>query len=93
MYIINTADCFEPDSAIAATMGITKQQRLKPDAVLTLFKRQAPQHLGARGSTGDGSRISRKRLALLRPQKRRGSAVQRRSSSQGKLMRKERNQG
>ena len=42
-----TADCFEPDSAIAATMGITKQQRLKPDAVPALFERQAPQHLGA----------------------------------------------
>jgi hypothetical protein len=58
-----TADCFEPDSAIAATMGITKQQRLKPDAVPTLFVRQAPQQLGARGSTGVGSRVSRKRLA------------------------------
>ena len=42
-----TADCFEPDSAIAATMGITKRQRLKPDAVPTIFQRQAPQHQGA----------------------------------------------
>ena len=58
-----TAYCFEPDSAIAATMGITKQQRLKPDVVPTLFERQAPQRLGARGSTGDGSCVSRKRLA------------------------------
>ena len=60
-----TADCFEPESAIAATMGITKQQRLKPDAVPALFERQAPQHLGARGSTGDGLRVSRKRLAAI----------------------------
>ena len=58
-----TADCFEPDSAIAATMGITKRQRLKPDAVPTLFERQAPQHPGAHGSTGGGSRESRKRSA------------------------------
>ena len=28
-----SAYCFEADSVIAATMGITKQQRLKPDAV------------------------------------------------------------
>ena len=71
-----TADCFEPDSAIAATMGITKRQRLKPDAVPTLFERQAPQHLGARWSI---VRAYRGRdQPLLRPQKRRGLVVQRR---------------
>lgn len=58
-----TADCFEPDSAIAATMGINKRQRLKPDAIPTIFERQAPQHPGAHGSTGGGSRESRKRSA------------------------------
>ena len=69
-----TADCFEPDSAIAATMGITKWQRLKPDAVPTIFERQAPQHQGARGSM---VRAYRGRdQSLLRPQKRRGLAVQ-----------------
>ena len=73
-----TADSFEPDSAIAPTMGITKRQRLKPDAVPTIFERQAPhaQHQGARGSMvrAYGGRDQ----PLLRPQKRRGLAVQRR---------------
>ena len=35
-----TADCFEADSAIAATFGISKKRRLKPDAVPTIFYRQ-----------------------------------------------------
>ena len=35
-----TADCFEANSAIAATFGISKKRRLKPDAVPTIFYRQ-----------------------------------------------------
>jgi len=53
-----TEDCFEPDSAIAATMGLTKRRRLKPDAVPTVFERQAPLH--SRPSSS-GARSSRKR--------------------------------
>ena len=53
-----TANCFEPDSAITATMGIAKRQRLKPDAVPTLFERQAPQ-----SAAGSGPHVSRKRSA------------------------------
>ena len=34
-----TADSFEPDSAIAATMGLAKRKRLKYGAVPTVFER------------------------------------------------------
>ena len=33
------ADCFEPHSAIAASMGLKRQKRLKPPAVPTVFER------------------------------------------------------
>ena len=34
-----TADSFEPDSAIAATMGLAKRKRLKYGAIPTVFER------------------------------------------------------
>lgn len=34
-------DSFEVDSAIAATFGISKKRRLKPNAVPTIFQRQS----------------------------------------------------
>ena len=55
-----TAICFESNSAIVATMGIAKRQRLKPDTVPTLFERQAPQHQGVAGS---GLHVLRERSA------------------------------
>ena len=30
-------NCFEPDSAIAASMGVTKRRRLKQEAIPTIF--------------------------------------------------------
>lgn len=34
-----TEDCFEVDSTIAATFGLSKKRRLKPDAVPSIFHR------------------------------------------------------
>ena len=36
-------DCFQPDSAIAASMGLQKRRSLKPDAVPTHFERPSAQ--------------------------------------------------
>ena len=33
-------ECFEPDSAIALSMGLLKRKRLRPNAVPTIFERQ-----------------------------------------------------
>ena len=38
-----TDSCFQPDSAIAASMGLQKRRMLKADAVPTLFERPAVQ--------------------------------------------------
>ena len=35
-----TEECFEPASAIAATMGLHKRKRLRPSAVPTVFERR-----------------------------------------------------
>ena len=56
-----TEDCFEPNSAIAASMGLTKRRRLKPNAFPTVFERQAPVH--SSGPSGSGVCPSRKRAA------------------------------
>ena len=58
-----TKDCFEPDSAIAATMGLTKRLRLKRNAIPTVFERQAPQHPGPSACSISGVRSTRKRSA------------------------------
>jgi hypothetical protein len=50
-------DSFEVDSAIAATFGIPKKRRLKPDAVPTIFQRQS-----SLGSASE-DQLPRKRLA------------------------------
>ena len=34
-----TEDCFEPEAAIAAAMGLSRRKRLKPDAIPTVFER------------------------------------------------------
>lgn len=54
-------DCFEPDSAIAASMGLSKRRRLKPNAIPTIFERQAPLH--SSGPSTSGISTSRKRAA------------------------------
>ena len=54
-------DCFEPDSAIAASMGLTKRRRLKQDAIPTIFDKPV-QH--SRTSSASGS-SSRKRAAAI----------------------------
>ena len=38
-----TDSCFQPDSAIAASMGLQKRRTLKSDAVPTLFEKPALQ--------------------------------------------------
>ena len=40
-----TTDCFEPDSAIAASVGLKKLVRLKADAVPSIFKRPLKQSI------------------------------------------------
>ena len=52
-----TEDSFEVDSTIAATFGISKKRRLKPDAVPTVFLRHS--------SVGSASQdqLTRKRVA------------------------------
>ena len=52
-----TEDSFEVDSTIAATFGISKKRRLKPDAVPTIFLRHS--------SVGSASQdqLTRKRVA------------------------------
>ena len=46
-------DCFEPDSAIASSLGLDKpRRRLKADALPTIFKRVAAPGLGTATATG-----------------------------------------
>ena len=56
-----TKDCFEPNSAIEASMGLTKWWRLKPNTFPTVFERQAPVHSSR--PCGSGVCPSRKRAA------------------------------
>ena len=69
-------DSFEVDSAIAATFGISKKRRLKPDAVPTIFKRQSSV-----GSGSEDQRVPRKRsadpLAATSSKRARGAAEKR----------------
>ena len=37
-----TAESFEPDSAIASSMGLAKRKRLRPNAIPTIFERRRP---------------------------------------------------
>ena len=56
-----TNDCFEPDTAIASSLGIEKpRRRLKVDAVPTIFIRRAASRLGDDGSEqpSGGKRIA-----------------------------------
>ena len=59
-----TSDCFELNSAIAASMGLTMRRRLKRGAIPTIFERRIPVNnpSGACGS-GPATSSSRKRDA------------------------------
>lgn len=50
-------DCFEPEVAIAASLGINRKKKLKPTAVPSLFEKQPSTFESASGQT------SRKRMA------------------------------
>ena len=61
-----TADSFKPDSAIAATMGLAKQKRLKYGAIPTVFERPRkplPSEASEPSSSGFQYSQSRKRAA------------------------------
>ena len=59
-----TDDCFEPDTAIASSLGLNKpRRRLKADAVPTVFKRAAP----VLRSKGSDRGVTGKRLACEGP--------------------------
>ena len=47
---------FEPRTAIAARMGLSKRKRLKPDAIPTVFERQQPPSSGEPSSSGERGR-------------------------------------
>ena len=52
-----TDDCFEPDTAIASSLGLDKPRRsLKADAVPTVFKRAAPSK--ASDGRASGKRVT-----------------------------------
>ena len=55
-----TEDCFELNTAIAATFGMKIKRRLKPDAIPTVFERPIS---GASESTASCGEPSRKRQA------------------------------
>ena len=55
-----TSDCFEVDTAIAASFGIEKRRRLKPNAVPTVFHRHL-SHSSTEAEAQDVSLTSRKR--------------------------------
>ena len=73
-----TDSCFQPDSTIAATLGLQKRRMLKPDAIPTLFERPAIQ-LPSDCSASATSSSSRKRSSPAEldapslPKKRRGA--------------------
>ena len=50
-------DCFEPEVAIAASLGINKRRKLKPTAVPSLFEKQPSTF------ESESGQISRKRMA------------------------------
>ena len=61
-----TADSFEPDSAIAVTMGLAKRKRLKYGAIPTVFERlrkPLPSEASEPSSGGFQYSHSRKRAA------------------------------
>ena len=65
-----TQDCFEADAAIAATLGISKKRRLKPDAVPTIFRRESSSMTEVRSESqaaSSSTTVSRKRLADVEP--------------------------
>ena len=58
-----TSDCFEADTATAATFGIKKRKRLKPDAIPTIFVRAESRPLTPTLGNDEGVAKSRKRSA------------------------------
>ena len=65
-----TQDCFEADAATAATFGISKTRRLKPDTVPTIFRRESSSMTEARSESqaaSSSTTVPRKRLAEVEP--------------------------
>ena len=58
-----TSDCFEADTAIAATFGIKKRKRLKPNAIPTIFVRAESRPLTPTLGKDEGAAKSRQRCA------------------------------
>ena len=63
-----TAESFEPDSAIASSMGLAKRKRLRPNAIPTIFERRRPplpstSEVGTEPSCSGVHLQSRKRAA------------------------------
>ena len=58
-------DCFEPDSAIAASMGLTKRRRLKQDAIPTIFDKPVQQSRTSSASASASGSSSRKRATAI----------------------------
>ena len=58
-----TLDCFEADTAIAATFGIKKRKRLKPNAIPTIFVRAESRPLTPTLGKDEGAAKSRQRCA------------------------------
>ena len=54
-----TTECFEPDSAIAASVGLKRTVRLKPDAVPSIFKRPHKQSVSHDDDATCSKRIKR----------------------------------
>ena len=54
-----TTECFKPDSAIAASVGLKKTVRLKPDAVPSIFKRPHKQSVSHDDDGTSSKRIKR----------------------------------
>ena len=68
-------DCFEPASQIAATFGMQKSRRLKPDAIPTLFDRPSLSSEGERRK-----RVAKTSTSLLSSTKKRRSAYEKREN-------------
>ena len=61
------SDCFEPNFAIAASMGLTVRRQLKPDAIPTVFERRISNNSrsGACGSGPATSSLRKRDLPTL----------------------------
>ena len=77
-----TEDCFEPDTAIAASLGLSKpRRRLKVDAVPTIFHRPVP-----RASATGGKRVAGEGPSCSEPRKIRRGAYEKRERARVRLI-------